>query len=67
MGYKEGAGRANLRKKEKTIGLVGSKTGGGEGQPKEKRENKWISMGYKQRAGRAKPKEKRENKWISRV
>ena len=27
---------ANLRKKEKTKGLVGSKAGGGEGQPKEK-------------------------------
>ena len=38
-----GLGRANLRKKEKTNGLVGSKTLGGEGQPKEKRENKWIS------------------------
>ena len=31
-----GAGRANLRKKEKTSGSVGSKTGGGEGQPTEK-------------------------------
>ena len=30
------AGRANLRKKEKTNGLVRSKTGDGEGQPKEK-------------------------------
>ena len=30
-------GRANLRKKEKTNGLVGSETGGGEGKPKEKR------------------------------
>ena len=28
--------RANLRKKEKTNGLVGSKTWGWEGQPKEK-------------------------------
>ena len=42
---KKGVWRANLRKKEKTNGLVGSKTGGGEGQPKEKRENKWISRG----------------------
>ena len=39
------AGRANLRKKEKTNGLVGTKTGGAEGQPMEKRENKWISRG----------------------
>ena len=38
-----GAGRANLREKEKTNGLVGAKTVGGEGQPKEKRENEWIS------------------------
>ena len=35
-GSKQGARRANLRKKEKTNGLVGSKTGGGEGHPKEK-------------------------------
>ena len=37
MGYQQGAGRANQRKKEKTNGLVGSKTEGGEGKPKEKR------------------------------
>ena len=41
---KTGEGRANLRKKEKTNGLVWAKNRGGEGQPKEKRENKWISM-----------------------
>ena len=29
------------------------KTGDGEGQPKEKRENKWISRGLKQGEGRA--------------
>ena len=40
---KQWAGRANLRKKEKTNGLEGSKTVGREGQPKEKRENKRIS------------------------
>ena len=39
MGSKQGAGRANLRKREKTNGLLGLKTGGGLGQPKEKREN----------------------------
>ena len=44
-GLNQGAGWANLRKKEKTNGLVGAKTGGGAGQPKEKRENKWISKG----------------------
>ena len=38
-------GRANIRKKEKTNGLVGAKTGGGMGQPKEKRENEWIRRG----------------------
>ena len=43
--YKQGAGRANLRKKEKTNGYWGLKTRGRESQPKEKRENKWISMG----------------------
>ena len=42
-----------MRKKEKMNGLVGVKTGGGVGQPKEKRENKWISRGLKQGAGRA--------------
>ena len=44
-GLKQGARRTNLREKEKTNGLVGTKTGGREGQPKEKRENKWISRG----------------------
>ena len=39
-GLKQGARRANLRKKEKTNGLVGAKTGGGEGQPKEKKRKK---------------------------
>ena len=42
-GLKQGAGRANLWKKEKTNGLVGAKTGGGLGQHMEKRENEWIS------------------------
>ena len=36
---------ANLRKKEKTNGLVRGKNRDGEGQPKEKRENKWMSRG----------------------
>ena len=44
-GFKQGAGQANLRKKEKTNGLVGAKTGDGEGQPKEKSENELISRG----------------------
>ena len=44
-GQKQEAGLANLRKKEKKNGLVGAKKGGGTGQPKEKRENKWINSG----------------------
>ena len=32
---------------------LGLKTGGGEGQSKEKRENEWISRGQKQGAERA--------------
>ena len=42
-GQKQEAGRANLRKKEKRNVLIGAKTGGWAGQPKEKREYKWIS------------------------
>ena len=46
-------GQANLRKKKKQNGLIGLKTQGGVGQPKEKRENEWISRGLKQGAGQA--------------
>ena len=53
MGYKQGAGRANLRKKEKTNGLVVSKTWGGEGQPKEKEKTNGL-VGAKNR-GRGGP------------
>ena len=42
-------------------GLEGAKTGGGAGQPKEKRENKWISRGYKSGGGAGQPKGMREN------
>ena len=42
------AGRANLRKQEKTNGIVGSKTGGGEGQPKEKEKTNGL-VGAKNR------------------
>ena len=42
---KTGKGAANLRKEERTNGLVGTKTGGGVGQPKKKIENKWIRSG----------------------
>ena len=37
-GSKQGAGRANLRKREKTDGLLGLKTGGRVDQPMGKRE-----------------------------
>ena len=37
-GLKQGAGRANLRKKEKTKRLVGQQTNRGGGQPKENRQ-----------------------------
>ena len=43
----------------------GLKIGGGAGQPKEKRENKWINR-LKTQGGVGRPKEKRENEWISR-
>ena len=59
-GSKQGAGRANLRKREKTNGLLGLKTGGGAFQPKEKRENEWISRGLKQGAGQANLRKKRK-------
>ena len=61
---KQDAGLANLRKKDKTNGLVGAKKEGGAGQPKEKREIKWINRGLKQEAGRAnlRKKEKMNDK-----
>ena len=53
-------GRANLRKKEKTNGLLAAINRGQGDQPKEKRKNKWISRGLKQGAGAGQPKEKRK-------
>ena len=50
---KQGAGRANLRTKEKTKGLVGAKNRGRGGPTYKKRENKWFSRSLKQGAGRA--------------
>ena len=41
-GSKQGAGQAIHRKREKTNNEKGLKTEGRAGQPKEKRENKWI-------------------------
>ena len=65
-GSKQDAGRANLRKREKTNGQLGLKTGEGAGQPGEKTEKEWIIRGLKQRASWANLREKRENEWISR-
>ena len=44
-GSKQGPGLANLRKREKTNGILCLKTGGRAGQLKEKRENEWINRG----------------------
>ena len=65
-GSKQGARRANLRKREKTDGLLGLKTGGREDQPMGKREKQNGLIVIKHRAGMGQPKEKNENKWISR-
>ena len=54
-------GQANLRKGEKTNGLVGLKTGCGVGQPKENKEMNGL-VGTKNRGRAGQPKEKRENK-----
>ena len=50
---KQRAGLANLQETEKSNGLVGAKNRGRAGQPKVKRENKWISRGFKQGEGPA--------------
>ena len=55
---------ANLRKKEKTNGLVGANNRGGIGQPKKKRENEWISRGLKQGAGQAKLRKREKTNGI---
>ena len=41
----KGQGRPTKEKERKQIDKQGIKTGGGEGQPKEKRENEWNSRG----------------------
>ena len=46
-------GQTNLRKKDKTIGLVGAKTGDGAGQPKKKEKTNGL-VGAKNR-GRGEP------------
>ena len=52
-------------KKEKTNGLVGTKTGRVAGQPKEKRKTNGL-VGAKNTVQVGQHKDKRENKWISR-
>ena len=54
-GSKQRAGRDNLRKREKTNGFLGLKTGGRAGQPKKKREKEWISRCLKQGVGHGGP------------
>ena len=60
LGLKKEAGWVNLRKKEKTNGLVGDEKGDEAGQPKKTRENKWINR-VKTQGRVGQPKEKREN------
>ena len=43
-GSKQGAGLANLRKREKQMDYYALKRGWA-GQPKEKKENEWINRG----------------------
>ena len=64
-GLKQGAGRANLRKKEKTNGLVGAKSrGGGVANLREKgKKNDKYGPKTGGRAGQT--KEKREKECIS--
>ena len=47
----KGRGRPTYGKKRKQMDKVGLKTGGGEGKPKEKRENEWIRRGSKKGGG----------------
>ena len=55
-----GLGGRTEGKKEKTKGYWGLKTEGGEGQPKEKRENEWISRGKNRgRVGQPKGKKRK--------
>ena len=64
---KHGAGQANLRKKEKTNGLVRAKNRGRGTKPKEKRENEWISRGSKQGAGQANIRKKKKTNGLERA
>ena len=50
-GYKQGAGRANLRKKEKMNGYWGLKTRGSESQLRKKEKTNGLVWAKKQRVG----------------
>ena len=63
-GLKQGAGPANLGKREKTNGKVGAKNRCGLGQPKEKEKMNGL-VRAKIGAGRANLRNNR-NEWISR-
>ena len=65
-GQKQEAGLANLRKKEKTNGLVGAiKKGAGQANLR-KREKTNGFIGATTGGGAGQHKEKKENEWISR-
>ena len=63
-GSKQGASRANLRKREKINGLVGLKTGSGVGQPKENKKMNGL-VGTKNRGRGAPTYGKERNLMIS--
>ena len=64
MGKKQGAGRANLRKKEKPNGLVGVKNRGRANLRKKDKPN--LLVWAKNRGWGGPILGKREDKWISR-
>ena len=66
LGLKTGAGRANLRKKEKTNGLEGAKKKGKGRANIRKKETMNGLVGAKTGGRAGQPKEKREKEWISR-
>ena len=66
MGDKNrGLGQANLRKKEKTNGYWGLKTGGGVANLRKEEKTNGL-VGAKNKGWGDQPKGKRKNEWISR-
>ena len=61
-GSKQGAGRANLRKREKTDGLLGLKTGRRVDQPTGKEKTNRLVGAKNTGGGKGQPKEKREKR-----